>query len=445
MERGLRIDIRVRQTLIIIISIALWTSFTSVDRSNFSLLIIHFSALFFLFFLAIKVDLTWKQVLVIGVLFRLTLFFMTPNLSQDFYRFIWDGSLMNYGLNPYAYTPNRLMHTTSNVIFENQNVLFNKMGSLSASNYSNYPPFNQYLFGLASWLGGGSTYGAMLLMRIQVLLADVGIFLVASKLLKFFGKPDKLAYLYFLNPFVIAELTGNLHYEGVMMFFLITSIYFLCKNQLSYAAIFWALSINTKLLPLMLLPVFIRVFNLKKLVKFYVLIGLTCVLLLIPFISLFSFENYFYTISLWFNKFEFNASIYYLLRWVGFHVSGYNQIVLMGKILSVLIFTLITYISLRKSTATLTGLIKKSYIILICYFLLSTTVHPWYIVSPLLLSIFLKSRIALLWSFLVLLSYSAYQFPEVKENSILLIVEYGLLFLFILYEVYKHKRQENQS
>lgn len=429
------------QAVVILLSVLAWTHFMFVERSNFTLLLANFGVLFILFILGLRVKFSWKQVLLIGVLFRSILLFMTPNLSQDFYRFIWDGNLVASGLNPYLKTPNEWMLAPN--IIDNQHILFEKMGSLSASNFSNYPPFNQCLFAISSWLGGGSIWATTVIMRIQIILADIGLFIIGIKFLRSLGKSENLTYLFFLNPFVIAELTGNLHFEGVMMLFLLASFYFLNKNQWVIAAIFWAISINTKLLPLMLLPLFFRFFNWKKLLLFYSIIGVTSLILISPFISISSIDNYVQTVSLWFNSFEFNASFYYLLRWVGFQISGYNQIQIIGKILTGLILLLILLVSFRKSNDIISGLIKNSYVILIGYFLLSTTVHPWYVISPLVLSLFTKSNMSLVWSFLVLLSYSAYQLPEVKELPVLLFIEYGILLLIMGYEIVKIKKNND--
>lgn len=433
-----RLKFTTPQVAVILLSILAWIHFIFIERSNFTILIANFIILFILFILGLRVKFNWKKVLLIGVLFRLILLFMTPNLSQDFYRFIWDGNLVASGLNPYLKTPTQWMLTPN--IIDNQDILFEKMGSLSASNFSNYPPFNQYLFAISSWLGGGSIWATTLIMRIQIILADIGLFIIGFKFLRYLGKSENLAYLFFLNPFVIAELTGNLHYEGVMMFFLLASFYFLNKNHWIIAAIFWALSINTKLLPLMLLPLFFRFFDWKKLLLFYSIIGVTSLTLFIPYISISSSDNYVQTIALWFNSFEFNASFYYLLRWVGFEISGYNQILIIGKILAGLILILISLVSFRKSNAKVIGLIKNSYIILIGYFLLSTTVHPWYVISPLTLSLFTNSKIALVWSFLVLLSYSAYQQSEVKELPVLLLIQYGILLIIMGLEIVQIKK-----
>src|SRR5690554_5340884 len=93
--------------LFAITSIAFYLSFAyGLDRTDFVKLIFLYAALFYLAYLFIE---KWKQkfgILVgIGIVFRLVFLFAIPNLSQDFYRFIWDGHLMAKGVNPYWFTP----------------------------------------------------------------------------------------------------------------------------------------------------------------------------------------------------------------------------------------------------------------------------------------------------------------------------------------------------
>ena len=69
------------------------------------------------------------------------------------------------------------------------------------------------------------------------------------------------------------------------------------------------------------------------------------------------------------------------------------------------------------------------------YFLLSTTVHPWYIATPLLLSVFTKYRFPIVWSAFVMLSYSAYGAEGFKENLWLVAAEYVIVIAFAITEM----------
>mgnify|MGYP007000099231 CR=1 len=51
-----------------------------------------------------------SEILFFGISFRLALFFAYPWLSDDFYRFIWDGLVIGENINPYEYTPSELIN-----------------------------------------------------------------------------------------------------------------------------------------------------------------------------------------------------------------------------------------------------------------------------------------------------------------------------------------------
>ena len=81
----------------------------------------------------------------ISVLFRLVFFSAIPNLSQDFYRFIWDGRMILEGLNPYLSLPQTFIEQHNYPINQAKD-LYEGMGALNGSHYTNYPPVNQLCF-----------------------------------------------------------------------------------------------------------------------------------------------------------------------------------------------------------------------------------------------------------------------------------------------------------
>jgi len=111
------------------------------------------------------------------------------------------------------------------------------MGSLSAKHFSNYPPLNQFIFAFTVLLGGKSILGSVIVMRGTIVLADIGIFYFGRKLLKNINQSPHLIFWYFLNPLVIIELTGNLHFEGVMLFFFVWALYLLSVHKWQWAAV----------------------------------------------------------------------------------------------------------------------------------------------------------------------------------------------------------------
>jgi hypothetical protein len=403
-----------------------------LPRENFIGLFGVYTVTFFCFvFLYQNEALSEKQLFSLGVFFRVLFLFGLPVWSQDFYRFIWDGNLVITGMNPYVQTPNQIINTTT---IDNAQELFTEMGTLSASHYSNYPPVNQLFFALASFIGDKSIFITAFCLKIVILFSDIGIYHYGKKILHILNLNPKKIFLYFLNPLIIIELTGNLHFEGVMLFFFAVGMYLFLEKKWVKAAIFIALSIATKLLPLLLLPFFYQQLGFKKSVSFYLLIIGCLAITFAPFISSELFNNYTETISLWFLNFEFNASIYYIVREIGFYLKGYNIIGTVGKFTPFITVLIILYFALFKKNTNHLSLFSNALIALSFYFFISTTVHPWYLVNLVFLTIFTQYKFPILWSYLIILSYFAYSQIPFKESYSLLFIEYGVVFIIALYE-----------
>lgn len=418
-----------------------------LERSDFPKLIgLVFGLFVFSYLLIERFGLSVKTLIVLGVLARLVFIIALPNLSQDYFRFIWDGRLLLEGINPYLESPELIMFADGPPI-KGAQYLIDGMGTLNAYNYSNYPPVNQLCFALAAFLGGNSILGTVVGMRLIIIAADIGILLIGLKLLRHLNLNEKNIFWYFLNPFIIIELTGNLHFEGVMCFFLLLGLYLLVRQKWVLAAICIGVSISVKLIPLMLLPLLFRSFvskklplpGLLKLTGFYALVLGTVALSFSPFLSEKLIANFSSTIGLWFQKFEFNASIYYIIREIGYSTVGWNIIETVGKILPVIVFVVILLLSFFRKNETPKGLYTGMLFAIGFYLLLSTTVHPWYLTTPLLLSIFTKYRFILLWSGIVFLSYLAYGAEGFKEINWVVGLEYVIVAGYFFWEIWPKK------
>ncbi|MGB5377327.1 mannosyltransferase [Muriicola sp.] len=412
-----------------------------LERPDFTRMVCLYATLFFLCYKLIQFE-KWnfKLLLSLGMLFRLIFLLAIPNLSQDFYRFIWDGHLVILGENPYMYLPNEILEK-SEIIIPQAQLLVEKMEPLSASNYSNYPPFSQFLFGLSVWLGGQNIVGGLISMRVLLLGADLGIFYFGRKVLKHLNKSPHMIFWYFLNPLVIIEISGNLHFEGVMLFFLLLAVYLVILNKWIIAAIPLALSISIKLIPLMFLPLFFKTLGLKKGMVFNTLVVLGILVTLVPFYDALFASHYFKSLSLWFSNFEFNASIYNIVKSLAssLEIKPWELIKVYGKIIPFMVIALVGVLTIFQKNQHPRTLITSMLIILTVYFFLSSTVHPWYLISLVLLCIFSEFRYPLVWSATVILSYSAYSNPEFKESMWLLVIEYLLVIGFLAYELFKRK------
>ena len=325
MELGKFFRLHKFSLFLIITGLLFYASFAyDLNREDFIKLFMLYSGLFFISWKLVQLEkVNFWFLVTAALLFRLVFIGAIPNLSQDFYRFIWDGRMLLEGLNPYIYLPKDLIANGTAPI-SGAAELYKGMGNLSAGNYTNYPPLNQLIFVISSLTAGKSILGSVIVMRLVIIAADLGVLFLGKKLLESFGLPGHRIFWYILNPLVIIELSGNLHFEGVMLFFLIWSIYLLKNNKWILSAVIFGLSVLLKLLPLIFLPLFFRYFIRRnsvekitgtgKLFSYYLIVLLVVLVGFLPFLSSEAVANFGSSIGLWFQKFEFNASVYYLIR-----------------------------------------------------------------------------------------------------------------------------------
>ncbi len=432
-------DLFIRNKLLISITllcVVLYIVFAyHLERADFLMLISLYGSLFLLFYLLMKTSKKQFTFLIAaGLIFRLLFLFALPNLSQDFYRFIWDGRLLIQGVHPYLHLPDNLMQNPGFSIPEAAE-LYNGMGSLSAAHYTNYPPISQVIFTLASAFSSNITE-AVISMRIVLIVADIGVLYFGRKLLEKLNLPKHLIFWYFLNPFIIIELTGNLHFEGVMLFFLIWCLYAIFQHKIYRAAILLACAISVKLIPLLFLPLFFQRLGWWKMIVFAVMTILAVVILFFPFLSDDFIANYRETIGLWFTNFEFNASWYYVVREIGFKVKGYNIIKSFGAVIPWVIIGFIAVLTFFRKNKNPVQLISALLLALSFYYFTSTTVHPWYITLLVGLSIFTKYRFPIVWSGVIMLSYYTYSSTPFNENLWLIALEYTVVYGVLVWEVF---------
>lgn len=404
-----------------------------VPRTDFALLFGIYLGLFALmaFFYGLARSATSvRTVFIFGLILRILLLPSFPTWSEDFARFLWDGKLLQLGFNPYLHTPNQWAQLYSEYFSAYLAELLSQMNS--PDYFSVYPPLNQFFFWLIAEIGGDSLIQNLIAIRILLIGGEVGVFFLMSSLLKKFRMEKRAILLYWLNPFVILEISGNLHFEGLVLLALLLVLCFSLKNRFYTAGAFWAVAIGLKLLPLILAPSFWNAQSKKW--AFWIGASLVGVFLFTPLLWDQSWQNFAQSLSLYQGKFEFNASIYYLARTVGYWVEGYNTIAVLTKGLSFLTLVLILWISWKNNSSKVENWVELWIGIYLIYLLLQPVIHPWYLIPGLGLSI-LRGKVGfLIWSFAVIFSYQAYGNENYVERPTFLALEYSLLALALLYD-----------
>lgn len=401
-----------------------------------------FASLFFLYFFMWKKSPTigLGKLIIWGLFMRLLFVLHIPYLSDDFYRFLFDGHLILQGINPYAHLPSEAIQFVVEENTEFLNLLLAKMNS--PNYYSIYPPLHQAFFAWAA-LGGESLLLNLLLLRIPLLLADLGIVFFLWKLLPLYKQDQSKLLLYWLNPLVIAEITGNLHFEVFVLFGILGSIWFYQTSQPVLSAGLWSFSIGIKLIPAILGAFWLRVYPIYRTSKFWIAAITFCAVALFPLWQANNFQHFYQSFRLYQSSFEFNASIYYFLRYLSSFWLDYNPIATLGPALNLLaIIAMLGYAWKKSNPINLAEGFMGTYLI---YLVLQTTVHPWYIIPVIGLSLLTPYYSVLLWSMLVVFSYTAYHTSITNESVFFLLVQYIPFLTFAIWEFYLRPQKHTQN
>jgi len=415
----------------------------ATPRENFTQLVLLFASCFAAYVFIVNQRFNVWHGIAAAIVFRLLLLFASPLLSDDYFRFIWDGRLLAAGINPYLYLPGYFLEQGQIAVAGINEALFLKLNS--PEYYSVYPPVAQAVFLLAVKISPESITGSIIVMRVVLIIAEVFSILLLLRLLRKTGLPDGYVLLYALNPLVILELTGNLHFEALMIFFLLLGLYQLFYQRVVWAGVAFGLAIGVKLLPLLFLPFLWRKLGFVKFLYFIVALGLTLLAICYPLINLQVIQHIGSSLELYFKRFEFNASVYLILRWIGMQVTGYNQIAFIGPLLSVATFGIIVAMAAVKKLGSVKRLIGYMAAALTVYLLLATTVHPWYITTLVALTAVGLFRFAIVWSGLAILSYAAYRTTPYNQNLTLVTLEYTIVLLWLLVEIYLYRQRRKHA
>lgn len=414
-----------------------------VPRENFGLTLLLFSLAFggmLGSYLLAGEQVDFKRLLLLGIILRGCLFFFEPNWSEDGARFLWDGELLRQGQNPYGLTPTQVQEQQGE-----ESVLGAQLfQDLNSPNYySVYPPLNQAFFWLGALAAQGSVAQGYLALRCLLLLGEISVFYLLWSLFVRFELPQKQILLYWFNPLVILEIVGNLHFEGLVLLFLLASLGSLSRQKLGWSGAFWGLAIGMKLLPFVLAPAFLFWKGVRTSLQFWGMAAGVLVLAFLPLVYWNAWENFFQSLRLYQGKFEFNASLYYLFRAIGYELEGYNTIWYLTKVGMGCTLLGVVWISWKRSNANLFEIPSVWVHLYLLYFFFQPVVHPWYLLPGLGLSILSRQWTFLLWSFGAIFSYQAYSQNPVQEQTLFLGLEYGLVLLGLYLDYFRKERTLN--
>lgn len=357
-----------------------------------------------------------------ALIFRLTVLFAPPYQSEDVYRYIWDARVASMGIDPYKYAPSapELEKARDDRIYP----MINSKPYITA-----YPPVSQMLFRLSYGFFGAN----IIAMKAVFSLFEFLTIIVAWRLLAFWGRGNQSLILMAWHPFFIFEFSHSGHSDSVAMFLMLFSIYLLVRSCKSWALVSYAGAVLGKMHPALWFPLFFRRTGLKPM-----LAGFAAGFGLIAFyFSLDSGLTYLKSLTLYFRLFEFNASIHYLIRFVGRLAFDQSWDKLIGPFLGVALLLIAILIVWKFPIRDARDLLHAGFWLMTADLCLATTAHPWYLSwAALALPIF-PYAFMVYWTGACFLSYIAYSYNPAYEPAWVLLIEYLPVYGLMLWEIRK--------
>ncbi len=218
-------------------------------RANIPLFLGCYAVAFLAYAVAIgaRTDVSFRSILLFGIAFRLTTLVTPPSLSDDIYRYVWDGAVQNAGVNPYAHTPDK-MPTIPSVRAEALR------GRINHSHlHTIYPPAAQLFFRIAT-----AFHDSVWSIKVGTLFADLLTAWFIVGLLRAFDLEPRAFLLYWWNPLLLVEGGIEAHIDVLGLAFVMLALLYGQVSGPGRSAVALAASALTKVFPLVLLPVLWR-------------------------------------------------------------------------------------------------------------------------------------------------------------------------------------------
>lgn len=329
---------------------------------------------------------SWQLVWGAAILFRLLLIFTQPTLSDDIYRYLWDGFVANEGVSPYAYA------------IDDPELDYLEIPERGLANNSwmasPYLPAAQVLFkGLTGLFPLGAIY-----FQLAAVLFDLLSAWIIGRLLSAVALPPGRILLYLWNPLVIVETAHSAHVDSWMVLLMLLGIWLAVRGEVEglvpaerrlvdkvLSPVFMGLATLTKILSGFLVPIMVWRWRWWQTVLF----GLTTIGLIIPaglragwgLVGPLDGRGLFGALRIYGDSWNFNSGLFHWLELflgrVGVEADNLWAKLVVGTLMLVVLVWV--FLAAGRHRSDWRAVLALSAVPFMAYALLATTVHPWYI------------------------------------------------------------------
>ncbi|HKG16579.1 MAG TPA: hypothetical protein VKA96_02700 [Solirubrobacteraceae bacterium] len=300
-------------------------------------------------------------VLAVALAARLLVAFDAPTLSDDAYRFVWDGRVQAAGINPYAYAPasRALVPLRDYSIFTELNRPYVR---------TLYPPVDQLAFLAVNRVAGEGVVA----VKLAWLALEVGVVALVLVALRRTGASPGRVALYAWHPLAVVEIAGSGHPEPLVLVPMLAALLLWDRGRRAAAGVALACAALARFVPVVLAPFMLR----RGSARFAAAFAVTAVVLYGPYAgagtaALGSVGHFAHEAS--------GAGPYRWLLATGLGVTPARVLLLAGLAAAVAF-------SAHRPPSDLTGACRHAALLLGATLLASSQVQPWYLlwVLPLL-------------------------------------------------------------
>ena len=215
-----------------------------------------------------------RQILLLGLifaaLFRISILFSPPYLSDDVYRYVWDGRVQSAGINPYRYIPadESLAKLRDDKIYPN----------INRREYARtiYPPVAEGVFLLITRISESVTWMKAAMVGFEAIAVWALIQLLVS-----FGFTRQRVLIYAWHPLVVWEFAGSGHLDAMVIAFIALALLAHRKRRETLTVVLLACATCVKLFAAALFPAFYKRWSWKMPLAFVA----TIVVAYLPYLS----------------------------------------------------------------------------------------------------------------------------------------------------------------
>lgn len=287
---------------------------------------------------------------IVAIATRLVMLPARPSLSDDAWRYVWEGRVVAAGYNPFSLPP------------DSPELAFLRDDNYDAINHKHmatiYPPVAQGVFALAALIAPNVTA-----QKFCFMLFDLGTLALVMLLLSRRNLDPARGAIYGWSPLVIVEFAHSGHMDAVAIFFLMLALLFIERNQVARGMAAGALSLLAKFTAVVLAPFLV----VRK--RFAVWAPLAAAVIIAGYLPFAGAGTKLWTsLGVYGRTWNFNSLVYRLLEALWGNPDAIRMV------LAAIVVVFAVYRAVREK-----DVVRYAAAVIACALLLSPTVYPWYI------------------------------------------------------------------